>query len=73
MVGTKNQSKSKRCFNCGEVGYMSRECSHNGKKKCFKCDKFDHISMACANPNAKKDVKKNTKGIKDNKEKHEKE
>lgn len=34
-----------RCFNCGDVGHMSRECTK--ELKCFKCQGTGHRALEC--------------------------
>ncbi|XP_034118176.1 uncharacterized protein LOC117577322 [Drosophila albomicans] len=41
---SKNQS---RCFNCGSVDHMRKDCV--AKTKCFKCQEDGHISLNCPN------------------------
>lgn len=49
---------SRRCFNCGDMKHVSKDCSNRSKgTKCYSCGEFGHIAAKCpkgANP-AKKD------------------
>lgn len=49
---TKKQTKNEKrdlCFNCGEKGHTSRNCTNKDKgTKCFKCNNYGHISKQCS-------------------------
>ncbi|XP_076393341.1 uncharacterized protein LOC143265399 [Megachile rotundata] len=37
-----------RCYNCGEKGYLSRDCARKSLgKKCFECKCFGHTAAEC--------------------------
>jgi cellular nucleic acid-binding protein len=41
------------CFNCGESGHMSKECTKPRKQRnkvCFNCGEEGHTSRECTNP-----------------------
>jgi hypothetical protein len=48
------KEKSKACFNCGDSGHLSKDCTKpkvkfvtKGKENCYKCGKPGHLSKDC--------------------------
>lgn len=42
-------ARQQKCFNCSEVGHISRECPKPPKKTCYNCGEEGHISRDCPN------------------------
>ncbi|AAT68794.1 gag protein [Simian immunodeficiency virus] len=36
-----------RCFNCGQIGHLQKDCKRPRKTKCFKCGQEGHIAKNC--------------------------
>ena len=49
--GSRNSGlKGRRCFNCGQTGHLSRDCTlPPGNTACYKCGKDGHKSNECPN------------------------
>ncbi|XP_062003241.1 uncharacterized protein LOC133720788 [Rosa rugosa] len=41
-----------RCFNCGELGHVSRACTKPRSKVCFRCGQTGHVARECTRPQA---------------------
>jgi hypothetical protein len=44
-----NHNLTIKCFNCGEVGHMSRNCPHDEIIICTRCNERGHDSFSCFN------------------------
>ena len=48
--GTPARNTNRRCFNCGQPGHLSRDCSlPPGNTACYKCGLDGHKSADCPN------------------------
>ncbi|KAL7724947.1 hypothetical protein ACLKA6_002311 [Drosophila palustris] len=55
-------AKSTRCFNCGSVDHMRKDCK--AETKCFKCEGTGHISKNCPETTKSLNVVKEDKRLK---------
>lgn len=44
-----NNSRSNKCFNCGEGGHSTRNCNFGHKIECYKCGYLGHKLKNCKN------------------------
>ncbi|KAM8701928.1 hypothetical protein ACLKA7_001838 [Drosophila subpalustris] len=56
------ERKSTRCFNCGSVDHMRKDCK--AETKCFKCEGTGHISKNCPETTKSVNVVKEDKRLK---------
>lgn len=42
-----SQNITIKCFNCGEIGHMSRSCPHEQVVFCIRCNRIGHEDRAC--------------------------
>ena len=57
VTGSQGHSRSRKCFNCGEPGHISRDCAYS-TPVCYVCKKPGHSAASCKSSSSGNQSKK---------------